>query len=99
MKLEHSPIKQITEYRHHHKNYANFEFRFDGKTRKIQVSGRIKTDHAQDRVNAVFNKIKHKIEHTDGKKIKTSKLEKIAKKELHHKSDLKQFHVVNVKKK
>jgi len=95
MKIRGTPVKGIIEFKKNHKQYADFGFRFNGKHRTIEVSGRIKTDHPRARVDSVFSKVKAKIEDTRGDKLKAKKIEKVVKRALHHKSDLKSFKFEN----
>lgn len=95
MKIKGTPEKGIFEFKKDHKQYADFGFRFNGKHRTIEVSGRIKTDHPRARVDAVYSKVKAKIEKTDSDDINKKSIKKIVTRTLHHKSDLKSFKFEN----
>lgn len=98
MKIAHTSKPLCSAFKHDHKEYVTFNFRYQGiKGRIITVIGIIHTEHPYERVAKVFESVKKKVEKVRGKEITTDKLKGTVKHELHHKSDLIKFEVINQK--
>lgn len=80
------------------KSHGDYKFRYVVKTfgRKYTIFGRVHTEH-KERIEAVFKKLHEKI--AEKKHMPSQeKLEKYAKKVLHHKADLREFSLSSKKR-